>query len=411
MTTLTSGKKSITDIRNSGKVVFDALKYPDRKEEFWRKFDPSLLKLPENPKVSSALQAVSHILSESAGQSALLNLSRANLATAWKKEGFDRFGHVTDFASYLAKFPESDLVTIPESFADKFEAAHYAFIHPGYVVESHRTASFNEPVAIVSEFPDVTVWCPHSVIKADEGSQLRVFEDRMGGDDAQALAIGELKLLCRSGSTLEVVVLDRLGDSSNQLHRITAEIGDGATLKLYVIHVGGGLTKYDTRINLVGNRSTAYFYSVSLLTGTQVIDEWCTFNHSGRNSTGRMKALDITAGKSRSNFRGIIRVEKTASGTDSYLDTKSLILDAETKSESVPVLLISANDVKCKHSSTHSSLDKEQLFYFATRNIDASLARRMIVQGLVDEIVSTLKDEETRLNIIKVIETRIKYKM
>lgn len=408
MATQTSKKRSITDMRNSGKVVFDALKYPDRKEEFWRKFDPLLLKLPENPTVSSALQAVSNTLGESADQAALLNMSKAGTATAWRKEGFEKFGHVTDLANYLAKFSESDLITVPESFADKFEAAHYAFLHPGFVVESHKTAAFNEPIAIVSEFPDITAWCPHSVIKADEGSQLRVFEDRMGGG---ALSIGQLHLQVKSGANLEVVVLDRLADSVRQLQRISAELGDGATLRLYVVHAGAGLSKYNTEINLVGNGSTAYFYSVSLLTGTQVVDEWCTFDHTGKNTTGRMKALDITAGKSRSNFRGIIRVEKSASGTDSFLDTKSLILDGETKSESVPVLLISANDVKCKHSSTHGSLDREQLFYFATRSIDAPLARRMIVEGLVDEIAATLKDEETRLNVMKVIETRIKYRL
>ena len=53
------------------------------------------------------------------------------------------------------------------------------------------------------------------------------------------------------------------------------------------------------------------------------------------------------------------------------------------------------------HASTTGRFDDEQLFYLESRGIPAEVARRLVIRGFFQEIVSKIKDEviEERLMV------------
>jgi Fe-S cluster assembly protein SufD len=65
--------------------------------------------------------------------------------------------------------------------------------------------------------------------------------------------------------------------------------------------------------------------------------------------------------RSRSVFRGMIRVMKGAQQTDAYQTNRNLILSEDAHADSLPNLEIEADDVRCSHAATIGQQDEGQL--------------------------------------------------
>ena len=59
----------------------------------------------------------------------------------------------------------------------------------------------------------------------------------------------------------------------------------------------------------------------------------------------------------------------------------------------MPGLEINADQVKCSHGSTSSSIADSELFYLKARGISPRVARQLIAQGFSVEAVSRLGNE------------------
>jgi Fe-S cluster assembly protein SufD len=77
-----------------------------------------------------------------------------------------------------------------------------------------------------------------------------------------------------------------------------------------------------------------------------------------------------------------------------------LLLSDGARADSVPNLEIETGEiVGAGHASTTGRFDDEQLFYLMSRGINIADARRLVVRGFFNEIISEIGDEviQTRL--------------
>jgi Fe-S cluster assembly protein SufD len=70
--------------------------------------------------------------------------------------------------------------------------------------------------------------------------------------------------------------------------------------------------------------------------------------------------------RSRTVWRGMIKVDKPAQRTDAYQRNDNLMLSRDARADSIPGLEIEADDVRCTHGSTSGRVDEHQLFYAMT---------------------------------------------
>jgi Fe-S cluster assembly protein SufB/Fe-S cluster assembly protein SufD len=68
------------------------------------------------------------------------------------------------------------------------------------------------------------------------------------------------------------------------------------------------------------------------------------------------------------------------------------MLDPTAKVDAIPGLEIKTNDVKASHSATVSRVTSEDLFYFAARGIEETIARQMYIEGFLVEVVDKIED-------------------
>lgn len=60
---------------------------------------------------------------------------------------------------------------------------------------------------------------------------------------------------------------------------------------------------------------------------------------------------------------------------------------------SKPELEIYADDVKCSHGSSSTSLNKEELFYLMARGITKNNAKKLIISGYLNDLIEKISDE------------------
>lgn len=91
-------------------------------------------------------------------------------------------------------------------------------------------------------------------------------------------------------------------------------------------------------------------------------------------------------------FRGLIRVDPKAPGTDAYLSNRNLILEDGARAESLPQLQIDTDDVACSHGATTGGPRPEEIFYLESRGLDREDAKRILVQGHLGSIFAALPE-------------------
>jgi len=68
----------------------------------------------------------------------------------------------------------------------------------------------------------------------------------------------------------------------------------------------------------------------------------------------------------------------------------ALLLDSRSRSDTYPVDRIFNSQVTIQHEATVSKIGDDQLFYLMSRGITEENARKMIVNGFIDDLVRKL---------------------
>ena len=92
----------------------------------------------------------------------------------------------------------------------------------------------------------------------------------------------------------------------------------------------------------------------------------------------------------------MIKIVKEAKNSRSYLAHHAMILERSAKSDAIPGLEIDNNEVKATHSASVAQIDEEQLFYLMARGLSPDEARKMVVLGFFEPVLSRVPIEQTR---------------
>jgi Fe-S cluster assembly protein SufB len=115
--------------------------------------------------------------------------------------------------------------------------------------------------------------------------------------------------------------------------------------------------------------------------------------HVAPNTTSTIVSKSISKGGGRTSYRGMLKVYAGAHGSKSTVRCDALLLDADSRSDTYPVMEIDEEQVTIGHEATVSKVGEEQLFYLMSRGIDETEATKMIVNGFVEPIVKELPME------------------
>ena len=106
-------------------------------------------------------------------------------------------------------------------------------------------------------------------------------------------------------------------------------------------------------------------------------------------------------------MKGLITIEKSAIGTDSFLGEFGMNLSRATRAVAIPSLEIDQPDCRrVAHASSVGPIDPTQLFYLESRGIDPDEARKFIVLGFLEPVVARVPLESARERLRELLEEK-----
>jgi len=159
------------------------------------------------------------------------------------------------------------------------------------------------------------------------------------------------------------------------------------------VETGSAITwKYPSCI-LQGDNSVGEFYSVAITHNAQLADTGTKMIHIGRNTRSRIISKGISAGNADQTYRGLVRVQRGASGARNYTQCDSLLIGDKCGAHTVPYIESQNPSAQVEHEATTSSIGDDQLFYCLQRGMDEEEAVALIVNGFCKEVLQTLPME------------------
>ena len=127
----------------------------------------------------------------------------------------------------------------------------------------------------------------------------------------------------------------------------------------------------------------------------------------GRDTTGNLLSKAVLQHGSRAYIKGLISIEKTARGTDSFLGEFGMILDKRSRSVTIPSLEIDQPDCRrAAHASSVGPIDPAQLFYLESRGITPDEARKFITLGFLEPVVARVPLEAEQERLWQILEAK-----
>jgi len=169
--------------------------------------------------------------------------------------------------------------------------------------------------------------------------------------------------------------------------------GDRSKISWTQVETGSAITwKYPSCI-LKGDNSVGEFYSVAITNNHQQADTGTKMIHLGKNTTSRIISKGISAGKSNSTYRGLVRISPKADGARNYTQCDSLLIGDLCGAHTVPYIENKNRTAKLEHEATTSKIGEEQLFYCRQRGLNEEEAVALIVNGFCREVMQNLPME------------------
>ncbi len=210
-----------------------------------------------------------------------------------------------------------------------------------------------------------------------------------GAAAGQAFFAGTTEVTLGAEAALQVASLQELGGDTVAFQHRHANIGEGATLQWALAQLGGRLVRSRVENRLVGDRSSVEQVEIVFGAEEQLFDLTSFTTHIGRDTTGDLLSKAALLEKARTYLKGLITIEKSAIGTDSFLGEFGMNLSKSARSVAIPSLEIDQPDCRrAMHSSSVGPVDEMQLFYLESRGIPPDEARKFIVLGFLEPVVA-----------------------
>lgn len=185
------------------------------------------------------------------------------------------------------------------------------------------------------------------------------------------------------------VVIRQVGDQD--IHE-EYSVGKSANLTLVLIACSTRDVAITLSVHLAGAGAHATVLGIVLGRKSGSVAIRTLQHHQSPNTTSNLLIKSVMTDMSSCVYEGSIIVDKPAQKTDAYQRNENLLLDDRAHATSKPALEILANDVRCTHGAVVKTLNRDELWYAATRGIGEESARRMITRGFLVSTFSTVAD-------------------
>lgn len=144
---------------------------------------------------------------------------------------------------------------------------------------------------------------------------------------------------------------------------------------------------------LKGEGASSEYTGISFAGRDQNLDTGAVMIHSAPHTTSYVNSKSISKSGGISVYRGLVDIKENAYDSKSSVSCESLMLDNESRSDTIPVVKIANKHVDLGHEASIGRIDDQVIFYLMTRGIPEEEAKSMVVRGFAEPIAKELPME------------------
>jgi len=247
-----------------------------------------------------------------------------------------------------------------------------------------------------------------TLIVLEEGAEAEVWERYASADsETEGLFNGVVELVVGPGANLRYVCEQQLSDRTWVFATQRAELDRDASLEWVALGFGSARGKVRMETKLGGPGASAKVTGAYVGAARQHLDFDTTQEHAAPHTTSDLAFRGVLADRATAVWRGMIRVDPGAQQTDAFQESRNLLLSKRAHADAIPGLEIEANDVRCTHAAAVAQVDPEQLYYLRTRGMPEPQAKRLIVDGFLQELAERTGEGPMRDALSEALDRRL----
>ena len=270
---------------------------------------------------------------------------------------------------------------------DKYTALNNAAFNSGIFVYIPKNQIIDEPIHFLSCLSEDGIsTITRNVIIVEDNAKANIVQELYSPKNEQQAYLELMNTSIGANSNLDVTTLQMMDQSSINFSTRNSQLAQDSKINWYLGLFGAMLSRYRIDYHLNGTGAMVNDSEVVFGNGEQSFDLNTIVNHNKESTEGKVVEKSILKDKSKSLFKGMIRINENAAHSNSFLSGRSILLDKGAKSDAIPGLEILTNDVKATHSASVAQIDEEQIFYLGSRCLSRAEAERIIVEGFLEPL-------------------------
>ncbi len=274
----------------------------------------------------------------------------------------------------------------------KFAALHgavwsggsFVYVPPGVKVEIPLQAYFRMNAPGSGQFE-------HTLIIVDEGAELHFIEGCSAPQySVNNLHAGCVELFVRQGARLRYSTIENWSRNTYNLNTKRAIVEKDGIMEWVSGSFGSRVSMLYPSTILKGEGARVDHTQITFASKGQYLDTGSKVIHLAPNTTSRVVSKSISKNGGVAFYRGLLKVAADADGCKANVECESLMLDNESRADTLPTIDLKNDDIDIGHEAKIGRISEEQIYYLMSRGITEDEAKAMIVRGFVEPIAKEL---------------------
>ncbi|MCR5356786.1 MAG: Fe-S cluster assembly protein SufB [Lachnospiraceae bacterium] len=231
----------------------------------------------------------------------------------------------------------------------------------------------------------------HTLIIVEEDADLHFIEGCSAPKyNVANLHAGCVELYVGRNARLRYSTIENWSKNMYNLNSKRAIIEEGGRIEWVSGSFGSHISCLYPMSILKGDRSTMEFTGISFANDDQNLDTGAKVVHIGEDTSSYINTKSISKGGGVCTFRSSLSIEKSAKRSKAAVSCESLMLDSESRSDTIPAMDIRCADADVGHEAQIGRISDDAVLYLMSRGMSEEDARALIVSGFADNVSKEL---------------------
>lgn len=274
----------------------------------------------------------------------------------------------------------------------KYLALHYAVFSGGSFVYVPKGVKVDIPLQSYFRLnaPGAGQF-EHTLIVIEEGAYCHFIEGCSAPKyNVVNVHAGAVELYVKKDATLRYSTIENWSRNMYNLNSKKAVVEENGTIEWVSGSFGSKVSMLYPTSYLKGEGARSEFTGITFAGSGQFLDTGAQAIHAAPNTSSSIMSKSISKNGGVAIYRGVVKVFENAYNSKSTTTCESLMLDSESRSDTVPVIDIQNDKVDLGHEAKIGRIDDDVIFYLMSRGISEQEARAMVVRGFAEPIAKEL---------------------